>query len=395
MALAKPPILPLQQTVSPKPLRSPRVDRASPLSRGLIGCWPYHEGSGDDYADVAGAVGQLADESGGTLDWLDAPPWGPAIEPPAADTNGQATRVFDDDVLRPNDAWSVLALLRPLELLPAFGDDVWLWLGDSGVSPFPAFSIQYAPPSNGLNELSVRYHATGASFREIIYGGVTDSIGEDLLVVAVHHSQKMSVDDGGLRCWVNGLPRSNIVPMAVATQPFARIILNGKPSFTGYGSVGRARHYLTALWDRALSDVEAHRLSTDPYQILLPAAEAGQAARRIECPDMGSRRVVIKPVDQTDGASGPLLAARAQRIDGEFLQLDLTGMDRQEREALDGAWDEGRGQVSPFWLLVPGESSWQRYVFADSRYATSRITARSSSATVRLRRVQHLESSGA
>ena len=95
-------------------------------------------------------------------------------------------------------------------------------------------------------------------------------------------------------------------------------------------------------------------------------------------------RVLLNPINQTTGKEGIVLAEKAHRITEERVQIRLTALDSGELKALREAWDGGEGQVKPFWMLIPGEIEWRRYIFEGDRLAFNHQTAQARSARLTL-----------
>ena len=140
-----------------------------------------------------------------------------------------------------------------------------------------------------------------------------------------------------------------------------------------------------------LGDSEVMLLDQDPFCYLRSGCDPHRNEtlyapwqRRMPCPDFNSRRVLLNPINQTTGKEGIVLAEKAHRITEERVQIRLTALDSGELKALREAWDGGEGQVKPFWMLIPGEIEWRRYIFEGDRLAFNHQTAQARSARLTL-----------
>lgn len=333
-----------------KPMPPPVVNWSDPISRDLILCIPFWEGfdypasPSQIYRDAVGLVdGQLTGIAGNTLIWKDRATTGPRVIPDVG-SNHRATASFSKDPL--GDAFGPHAIMVRMRADAAVASsDYFFMLGITGSEyrinlAASGTQLQCSQSSGGANETA----------------NWVMLFGEDLVIIA---NRAPGI---GSEYFVNGRLMTSVADTLLpGAVPYADLTINArKTPPSSYARRAEAEFDLIAMWRRTLGRTEIQRLTADSWAMLRsddpPELQYYPIHRRMTDPGLPVRRVLLKPIDQTDADAGVIMAAKANRIDGLRAEIRVANLNDEEWQMVLNCWDDGRGQVQPFWMKLPGEN---------------------------------------
>jgi hypothetical protein len=356
-----------------KPLAAAAVNIAHPLARGLVACYPVFDGR--PVADIASAnrMGTLVPngtDDGATRFWQ----WGEQYYSVGGDAawlhvDGGANAAMP----REGDDWSVAFVASWGEI----AEGTFLEWSRLGTTTFPRLRLVHTG-----GDLSALLDGGAAGTRLARYGISGIAAGEHAIIVVVN-------DKRSLRIFVNGHGGSDDTTAMTAIEKLVQIQVNGLKVAAGDPTdPDDSQPYMITFWDRALTSHDIYSLLGDPFSYIRPDGWGVDQRdiihnpgiwRRIPCAIFPNRRVLIKPIEQTAAQEGIIHAAKANRITNEEVIIRMNALDDGELAQLEAAWANGRGQVDSFWMLIPGETEWRRYIFAADRQQISHETTSSRS----------------
>jgi hypothetical protein len=373
MSVGVPPILRLPQTGHAKPSRGrPNINWHDPITRGLTWCVPFFEGVNTSpalFRDLIGVVADLNNAVGAHV-WTRGPP-GLAVQPPAT---GNAMAMASSPTAGVPTIDKPFTLLLVMRMIGGLPRGSWFFLRSASTPPVRGLFVQYVASPDRMR---VTLQQSGTTI-DHDYDLVED---EDIILIAAKDpSPGSGTFSPRFTTWANGGIIRSLSTITANASPWRDCMLNGDFDGLDFSNFGNARWYLGAYWLRTLADAEAWRLTQDPFCFLRP--EDDQPAlpyypiwRRMPCFDFESRRIMLKPIEQTAATAGVLLARKANRVDQERVEIRLETLDDEELAAVQAAWAKGDGLVVPFWMQLPGEQTWRRFVFADDRLAVEHLSS--------------------
>lgn len=343
-----------QNLILRKPTEAPALNRSSPYAQGLVFCTPFWEGfkHNREIVDVAGVLPNLQWPVGADPDvsWIEDPR-GPLLH--FDQNNGTyANTQWSSGELTWRGDWTLLWAGKPLSFFSSASTYIGIANGVTGLLTFGQLSASE----------TVFNFAPGGAARRIVLGD--EGYAGKYQVVIGRNSEF-----GGLDVWRNGeFIGTDATFVAPPTEPID-LAINSVLFFGAHLLPVLADHHLAAWWNHAIPDNWIPRLTSDPWAMLRTDEEPEVLRypiwKRLPCFDLRNRRVVLKPIDQTEVRDGQIQAASAARIRRERreVDLDLTLLSENEKTALLACWDNGAGLVRPFWMQLAGETEARRYVF--------------------------------
>lgn len=351
-------MLDAQNLVLRKPTEAPTLQLRSPYARGLRFCTPFWEGFDHgprEIIDLVGLIPDLVWVLNGDVFWIDEPR-GPGLRCNNSLSRRYADSVFTGNELTLTGNWTLLWAGTPTQFISA---------GDTMVSLSSDGIVEYAS-----------YHQASATIANFVLHPIGGGGFDRLVSLPGHELNKFQVmiarEDfaSGLEVWRNGEHFGPaIANLATWIKEPGHLTISARQEAGLFEQPMGADHQMVAFWDHAIPDNWIPTLTADPFAMMRsdedPEIFRYPIWKRLPCFDLGNRRVVLKPIDQTEVRDGQIQAASAARIRRERreIDLDLRFLSENEKTALLACWDDGAGLVRPFWMQLAGETEARRYVF--------------------------------
>ena len=230
-----------------KPPEGTPLDPANPLTTGLVGIWPFSEGSGTSVADPAsGSPGSLI----GGASWTTGQ-WGPAIA-----LDGSTGYVAGPSAATTYPV--TIATWAKFAVLPTSQEAVFIALSEPGSLNEFWFAGESGSPG------SVRAVVNGNT------GSTPASSGPLTLDTAWHHWACVFSDPTHWYFYLDGSLIANATPAAdtpagITTMSVGGFVYNGSNFYGPLNGLVDA----PAAWNRALSGAEVASFYANPWQVFL------------------------------------------------------------------------------------------------------------------------------
>ncbi len=233
-----------------KPTRGIRLNKSHPLARGLVGCWPFNEGSGGQVSDLSG------NGNGGTFQGT-APSWsaskfGPAVDLPGTD---ERVEVADSPEL---DGFSSFTILSKIFLRDAGG--------------VTGSTIAYKWNDFGGSKLSWAFRVMETRY---LRGGFRDSVDTNhflsddttQLNLNQHYEVGFVYDGQYLRLFLDGVQvKSSSIGSFTVNSSAAPVHIGAQHAVGGgwFNALNGLIDYVM-IWNRSLSSSEIALLYREPF----------------------------------------------------------------------------------------------------------------------------------
>jgi hypothetical protein len=230
----------------------PRIDLGNPLSRGLVGAWPFYERAGTTVRDVGPY------RNNGTA--AASPTWAMQDYGPHLLLNGSTQYV---------DAGNPTALQITGDISVA----VWVRFTSTAAngtlaakdhsSGGRAWTLDYNTGSGGI----VRFYLGGSGTDLVSTSAGVNTTGWHLVIGTWRASDKL------LAIYVDGLLRSSLTTTQTSIPTATANVYFGARQFTGSQNFLNGRIGDVKIWNRPITASEAHKLYTDPWGLYQPGRD--------------------------------------------------------------------------------------------------------------------------